>query len=429
MPVLKKIRKNSLLSGSATYLFSNILNAAIPFALLPILTRNLSQTEYGEVAMFQTLLAALSAFTGLSVQGATNRKYFDEGIRKQELKQFIGSSLQVLAISSLLVFLVLYLFSDRVSVSLSLDVRWILWAVFVSAAGFIVNIRLGQWLIRKEARSYGALEVSRSLVNMALSIFLVVILFQGAEGRIVAQVYTAAIFALIAAYLLWKDQLLLLFTWRPDYIKEILSFGVPLIPHIGGLFLLNSVDRFVINSELGLAQAGIYMVGVQVSLVMTIVFDAINKAYVPWLYERLCKNEAREKQKIILYTYLYFAVAFLAAAIMFVIGPHLITLVAGPNYSESGKIIGWLALGRAFGGMYLMVAAYTFYSKRTGLFSLATIVSGLLNVILLLLLVRVMGLEGAAIAFAIAMAFRFLLTWWIAQRRHPMPWFSFILEK
>jgi O-antigen/teichoic acid export membrane protein len=427
--VFKRVRKSSLLSGSATYLFSNLLNAAIPFALLPVLTRNLSQTEYGEVAMFQTLLAALSAFTGLSVQGAANRKYYDEGISKQELKHFIGSSLQVLAISSLLVFLVLYLVSDRVSVSLDLDIRWILWAVFVSAAGFVVNIRLGQWLIRKEGRSYGVLQVSQSLVNMALSVILVVILLQGAEGRIVAQVYTAAFFTLIATYLLWKDQLLLLFTWRPGYIKEILSFGVPLMPHIGGLFLLNSVDRFVINSELGLAQAGIYMVGVQLSMVMSIVFDAINKAYVPWLYERLTRNRAREKQKIILYTYLYFAVALLTAAIMFIIGPYLVTLVAGPNFSESGKIIGWLALGRAFGGMYLMVAAYTFYSKRTGLFSLATIVSGLLNVILLILLVRVMGLEGAAIAFAIAMAVRFLLTWWIAQLRHPMPWFSFVVEK
>lgn len=52
------------------YLVSNILNAIIPFALLPVLTRYLSPEEYGEVAMFQTLLGAMTAFVGLSMAGA-----------------------------------------------------------------------------------------------------------------------------------------------------------------------------------------------------------------------------------------------------------------------------------------------------------------------------------------------------------------------
>jgi O-antigen/teichoic acid export membrane protein len=76
--------------------------------------------------------------------------------------------------------------------------------------------------------------------------------------------------------------------------------------------------------------------------------------------------------------------------------------------------------------MYLMVTNYIFYSKRTGLLSIASISSGILNLVLLIILVRIFGLEGAAIAFAISMGIRFLLTWWIAHKRHPMPWFNFI---
>ncbi|EIQ9127591.1 polysaccharide biosynthesis protein, partial [Escherichia coli] len=47
----------SLLKISSIYLFSNILNALIPFLLLPILTHNLTPNEYGQVAMFQTLIS------------------------------------------------------------------------------------------------------------------------------------------------------------------------------------------------------------------------------------------------------------------------------------------------------------------------------------------------------------------------------------
>ena len=88
-------------------------------------------------------------------------------------------------------------------------------------------------------------------------------------------------------------------------------------------------------------------------------------------------------------------------------------------------MIGWLALGQALHGMYMMVTNYIFYSKRTGLLSLSTMTAGLVNVGLLMVLVSSMGLKGAAIAFAISMGIKFLLTWYVAHLRHPMPWFDF----
>ncbi|MGJ3660750.1 oligosaccharide flippase family protein, partial [Shigella boydii] len=46
----------SVYKNSSIYLISNIFNALIPFILLPILTRNLTPYEYGQIAMFQTLV-------------------------------------------------------------------------------------------------------------------------------------------------------------------------------------------------------------------------------------------------------------------------------------------------------------------------------------------------------------------------------------
>lgn len=422
---LSKLKTNTLLSGTAIYLFSNILNAAIPFALLPILTRYLNPAEYGEIAMFQTLLAGLAAVTGFSVAGACNRKYYDNNLSQQDMRAFIASSLQILLASSGMVFLIMLVFHTHFEAWLGLDKKWILWAVIVSACSIVIQIRLGQWQVRKEAKKYGALQISQSLFNMLLSLLLVVALMQGAAGRIQAQVYAAILFAIIALILLKKDRLLGFFNWRPEYIKEALKFGIPLIPHIGGIFLLTSIDRLVINTELGIADAGIYMVAVQLAGSAALIFDALNKAYVPWLYERLKRDRAEEKKQIVRFTYLWFLLILLGSALAFLIGPWLVVFIAGQEYSKAGEVIGWLFLGQALGGMYLMVTNYIFYSKRTGLLSLATVFSGLLNILLLVVLIRLLGLEGASIAFSVAMAVRFLLTWWVAQKVHPMPWFSF----
>lgn len=419
------VKKSSFVSGAGVYLLSNILNGVIPFILLPVMTRYLSPSEYGEVAMFQTFIGALGAFVGMVFVGAANRKNYDNSIRKEELAAFIGSCIQLALIFSTVVFLFVFIFQQQLSNWLNLKSSYVLLAVFVAFCAVIINLRLGQWQVNKKAIKYGILQISQSLLNIILSLFFIIILLKEAEGRIEAQILVSLVFFFVALYILKKDNLLKVFIWRKDYLSEALKFGIPLMPHVAGSFLLISVDRFVINQEIGIEEAGIYMVAVQLTAAISILFDAINKAYVPWLFEKLKSDQMNEKRKIVKFTYAWFFLIILGVIFTFYVGPYLVVLIAGEQYAQAGKVIGWLALGQGFQGMYLMVTNYIFYSKKTGLLSVASISSGVLNLILLVILIRIFGLEGAAIAFAISMCIRFLLTWWIAHKRHPMPWFSF----
>lgn len=422
---MNKPKASSFTGGTSIYLVSNILNGIIPFILLPIMTRYMNPAEYGEVAMFQTLLGALGAFTGSVFVGAAGRKYYDSNLEKHELAEFIGSCIQLIMIFSTFAFIVLFIFQNQLSEWLSLDPIYIIFAVLTAMCSAVINIRLNQWQVKKQALKFGAFQISQSLLNMLLSLLFVVVMLKGAEGRINAQFITGLIFLLISLFLLNKDRLLKVFILRSDYIKEALRFGVPLIPHIAGGFLLTTVDRFVINKEMGLDKAGIYMVAVQLTVAISIVFDAINKAYVPWLFEKLKEDNYQQKIKIVKFTYAWFILILIGAFLAFFIGPYIVVFIAGEKYAKAGDVIGWLALGQGFQGMYLMITNYIFYSKRTGMLSLASISSGVLNLILLIILVRILGLEGASIAFAISMGIRFLLTWYIANKRHPMPWLLF----
>ncbi|WP_188007790.1 lipopolysaccharide biosynthesis protein [Photobacterium damselae] len=414
-----------LFKGASIYLVSNLLNAVIPFLLLPILTRYLSPAEYGQIAMFQTLLAGIGTFIGLNSIGAANRKFYDDDIDETVLKQFNGSCVHILIISGLIAFIGVFLFKNQLSEFLAIPTSWILAAVVISAFGFITSMRLGQWQIRSQAKRFGFLQVSSSLVNMLLSLLFVIVLAQGAQGRIDAQVITAIFAAIVSCIWLYKDKLLYVFVWNPKYIKEALSFGVPLIPHHLGFFLISAVDRFVINQKLGLTDAGVYMVAVQLSSAMSIIFDAINKAYVPWLFERLKEDILEDKKQIVKYTYIYYFIILLVVGLVFLVGPFFITLIAGYEYMGAGKLIGWLCFGQAFGGMYLMVTNYLFFAKKTGSLSIVTITTGCINIMLLVYLVDKFGIEGAAFSFAIAKFIQFIGTWIISNRYFNMPWCCF----
>lgn len=415
---------SKLLKNSSIYLTSTLLNSIIPFALMPILTRYLTQDEYGQIAMFQTLIVAMSALVGFSVHGAASRKYYDNDITTSTLKKFNGACFQILMFSSSFVLLVTYFTEDLLAKYLNIPKEWIIFSVVIASTGFIVQIRLGQWQIRNSAKKFGFFQVCQSLFNMLLSLLFVVVFIRGAEGRIEAQLIISLLFSFLAIYLLHKDRLINFCQWSPKLINEALSFGIPLIPHVVGGFLLVFLDRFIINQELGVSDVAVYMVAVQLSSALNIIFQSFNKAYAPWLFEQLKINDIKQKINIVKMTYIYFAVVLILGALSFIIGPFVVILIAGEKYRASGSIIGWLCLGQIFNGMYLMVTNYIFYSKKTARLSMVTIFSGTVNALLLMLLIQPLGLLGASIAFTVSSFLMFLFTWAVSIKCHAMPWFS-----
>ncbi|WP_338891545.1 lipopolysaccharide biosynthesis protein [Aeromonas rivipollensis] len=410
-----------LLKRSSIYLLSNILNALIPFFLLPVLTRYLTPDEYGQISMFQILVTGLAALTGLNSIGAANRKYYDNN-EASSLALFNGTCVHILLLSTFFLAVVSFLLSEQLSQWLNIPESWIYFAVVISAANFLIQLRLGQWQIREKAIAFGVMQVSQSIIIMILSLFLIIWLQQGASGRVDALFLTTVIYGLLGLLLLYRERLILLFPLRKSFFKEALDFGIPLIPHVVGVFVLSSVDRFLINRELGIAETGIYMLAVQLSLGMAVVFDAINKALVPWLFRALKDNNPLQLQKVVKFTYIFFIVVFILGCLSFLVGPWVVTWIAGEAYQKAGTVIGWLCLGQAFGGMYLMVTNYLFYEKRTGVLSVLTIFSGLVNIVALLYLIPIKGIEGAAIAYSISMLVRFLGTWFLVSMYSSISW-------
>jgi O-antigen/teichoic acid export membrane protein len=59
------------------FLGANIVSAGIPFLLLPFLTKALTPSDYGIVAMFGVMVNVFGTLTGLSVHGAIGVRYFE----------------------------------------------------------------------------------------------------------------------------------------------------------------------------------------------------------------------------------------------------------------------------------------------------------------------------------------------------------------
>ncbi|OBT24230.1 oligosaccharide flippase family protein [Vibrio splendidus] len=418
----------STLKNTSVYLISNIVNAAVPFLLLPILTRELTPVDYGKVALFQMLITGMTALIGFNVVGAASRKYYDDNMDEGLLKKFNGACLHILMSSSLIISIILLIFKIDISNYLEIDSDWIVLSILICLSNFISNLRLGQWQVRKKAVSYGVFQVGKTVVNISFSLLLVVTFSFGGEGRVLAIFISSALYCIIALYYLYRDDLVDFFSWELVFLKEALYFGTPLIPHTIGLFLIGSIDRYIISQEMGFFDAGIYMVAFQISTAIAILFDAINKAFVPWLFSKLKENSLEENQNIVKKTYLYFMFLSMLAVVSYILSPFIILFVIGSEYKDAQSVIGILCIGQIFGGMYLMVTNYIFYSKKTAGLSAITITCGVANVVIMTIMVGKYGLQGAAYAFAFTKLLQFAFTWIYSSHVLPMPWFRVLID-
>lgn len=417
--MLKQLVDKKLISSTGTYTVSKIINAAIPFLLMPVLTRYLTPTDYGIIAMFSVLLGIVSPFLGLSLHGAVGVRYFDRS--ETDLPKYIGNCFIILAVSTSVVSLAMWLFARPISLYSAFPRRWLWTVVVVAAAQFAGLIQLTLWQAELKPVRYAVFQNLQTLVNVGLTLLLVVGLGMNWQGRIDAQVTTMAVFG-IAAVVFLRGSGRLNLTYDRPRAASALRFGIPLIPHALGGMLMVQTDRIFLANMVGVATAGIYTVGYQFGSVIELLSASFNQAFSPWLFERLNRDEPGMKRRIVKLTYVYFGVILLLAMFLALVVPWFLTFFVGKDFVEAGKYVFWIVLGYACNGMYYMVANYIFYTAKTAVLAWVTFSTALLNIAFNYIFIRLNGPVGAAQASALAFFVIFILTWILSARVYKMPW-------
>lgn len=416
----------NLKKNVSIYLLGNIAVALIPFFLLPILTRYLNPEEYGIVAIFTTLVSLLNPIIGFNVHSGLSKRWFDQ--EQFQISEYLFSCIIILIFSVFLVLLILMCFENWLTQITGISPFWIYCVVIVSFFAFLIQLRLIIWQVQEKPKQYIMFQFFLGLINFSLSIILTIFLLKNYQGRLVG--YSVATILLGSmSYFTLSREFKFRFKVNFNYIKDALSFGLPLIPHVIGAMLLLTIDRMIVSFKLGTTSVGIYMVAVQIALGFNLVNESFNKAFAPKLFSILKDNDFKKHVEIIKVTYAYFGLLLLAPVFSIILGPSMILVLAGSEYREAANVLNWLILMQAFHGMYYLVACYLLYECKTYIISIITISCGAISLFLTWYLIDVFGLVGASIGATIGMFFEFILNWRVASIVHPMPWVAIFKDK
>lgn len=412
--------RSKLFGNAAIYLGANILNAGIPFLLMPILTRVLTPADYGTVAMFGVVLSVMGAFTGLSVHGAIGVRYFQ--LTKRELAEYVGACVGILVLSTATLLLLVAVSGAWLAAITGVPKDWLLVAVLLSGFQFLGNIRLSLWQVTGRAKEYGLFQVTQSMLNTGTALILIVIVGFAWQGRVLGQATAIGIFAIIAIWSLSKDRYLMISnTWRMQ-CRDALNFGVPLIPHVIGGLIISTAGQFFVTNKFGVSETGLYVIGAQIGSILGVIADAFVKSYAPWLYEKL-KDESASARHLVVgatyYVFIFFLIlATIASGIAYLVFPY----VVGEKFQSARFLMIFFIFGNAFIGMYYAIAGFFFFTSKTKFISMVTVSSGLISIFLMWFLGSNWATEGVAVGYFLSQIITFVLAWKISSIVYPMPW-------
>lgn len=417
---IKNILKHRLIKTSGIYIFGTLLTKAIPFFIIPIITRYLSPSDFGVVATFTALIGIIQPFLSMSIPSFLEVQYFT--LEKKNFKvyfpSFISLLIALLILTSIICWLFLPLFKSTDIISL----KWILILI-----GHIFFLTLGEIFlsllkITEKPYKFNLYQIFRTLINFSLSCILIISFNMGWEGRLFGIAGSSLISGIFVLFFIRK--FFTPFKVSLTHIKESLHYGLPLIPHALSGWVMTASDRFFINHYVGLEENGIYSLGYQIGMIMGILVYSFSYVWNPFLFKTLNDKYPDTDKKIVKFTYLFFIVIAAVAIMLGYLAPFIIKIFATEPYYPAIKFVPWVAFAYAVNGMYMMVAGYIFYVKKTKYVAISTTCGALLNIILNFILVpRFQGM-GAIWATLIANVFILFSTWYFSMKLYPMPWFK-----
>jgi O-antigen/teichoic acid export membrane protein len=414
---------SKLIKNSAIYTIGDLLPKVVSVLMIPIYTNEnyLSPTQKGIVDSIMLIGSIFFTFYLLGLDAALNRFYYSD--KDEEKRKTLISTLWIF----------LFAYTLTLSVGLILFGRGLSKLIFKNIPFepffklMIVNCFFSTFTImpltlfrmKGQALKFGIFNILTTLLNVSFCIYFIVFLKQGAAGNIKGYIWCNFVFATIYLLLTFKD---LKLKFSLSILKESLEYGIPLIPHAIGGWVINASDRWFIGRYRDLKEVAIYGVAYQIGSLLDFLVGAINKAYVPFFFKTIDEDE---NAKTIFEDILkYYSVLILSLGLgIAMFSKEIILILAHSDaYIVAYKIIPIITLVSVVHGYYFMSVNSIFYAKKTKFLAIVTAISAIINILLNFILIPKYGMYAAAFTTLVAYLFSSIATYIVAQKCYYIKW-------
>ncbi len=411
-----------LATTGAAYTAASILSKVIAVALLPLYTRYLTTEDYGAAEILFAAVVAASIIVRLGLIEAILRFYY---LDDEDPARVVSGTFAGLFWLSTLGVLIALPFAEPLSELLLPNPE----KLDGSAAELVRIAIVGLWVLtmwefmltlfrlEERARAFFVTTILNVVAAIGLTVVLVVGLDEGARGLLLGSYATGAAFVLALIALQWRR---LSLRFDPALLRRLFRFGLPTMPAEVSLYALNFVDRLIIARSLGLAEAGLYSLGVKFAQAVNVLVRGFQLAWPPLAYSIRDDGEARRVYATVVT--LFVAGCSFVVAGMWLFAPWIVRALAAPKFFDSYEVIGLITAAVTLYALYLVLVVILGRTGRTEFNLPAALGALVVNVVLNLLLVPRLEIVGAALALVASYLVVLGLMYAFTQRLFPVPY-------
>lgn len=381
-----KFRNNRTVVNGAMFAIFSFINRGFGFFLLLLLANYIAPAEYGYLSLFNTVVMIIGFFMALSTEGYMSVAYFGEGPEGVK-KTFSGILFLTITVSLFLVISIL-LGGEWLSEKLSLSRIMLYIAVAIAFFTVFVNLNLDFFRIKGKVKQYGLFSCGNALLNFTLTLILVIGLLLSWFGRVYAQLLCFSLFGIIAIVFFCANKLYCRLDFT--YLKKMLLWGIPLIPHQASAFFRDGCDKYIINHFHTIEEVGLFSFAATLGTVIFMFGVGFNQSYSVDIYKILGDNDLSnvEKKAALKKQRMLFTKIYVVFAALFTITCYFIIPLLLPKYSGAMNYFLLLSVYYLLTCIYLVHVNALFYYKKTNYIMYITLFSSLLHMVLSLFFTR-----------------------------------------
>lgn len=420
----KLIFSKQLFKSFSIYTLSSVICKAIPFLLIPVFTKHLTPEDYGVISIMLAGILAISPLLGPGVNELLTVEF--QSFKKKELNQFVSTSIGFSILMFLFFIIFFYTLGDYLGSTLGIIKSVVIAIPIVALTSFSFELYLN--ILRNEDKpfAYAKLSIGRTIIEISLSTVLIVAYQFGYMGRVSGILISGIIFTLLfIVFLLKRDYLSL--TFKKEYLKSILKFGLPTIPVFIMILILNNCDKYIVSKLLGMKEVGIYGIANQISVISNVALSSFLVPFTPYVYKQIALGTAPSKLQVVRASYLFLLFFTLINLIIYLLSPILFNYFIDIRYHEAIIYLPQLLLGQVFWALFMIVTAgYIYYFKKTRFYYFLSPVIIVFSFLTTTVLTEYFGLMGTSFAYLLSNFFLFILSLLFFKfTSFRLPWFKF----
>ena len=389
-----KNKKTELIKNTLIIALGKMSTQFLTFLLLPVYTSKISSTEYGNIDLIISYSTFLIPIITIQQEFAVFRFLIDARGDDRKVAGIISTGvfnmLKLLLPFSIIATPILFLLKIKFA-------EWIILNILATATlSFFLQVSRGVG----ESLKYSVASILTGMINVGLNLFFIFGLNLGGEAILIASVISsiAGVCYLLGSLRL-TDKIAKAFVEK-DVKKMLIRYSLPVMLNGVAWWVVNASDRTIMAYFVSLSAVGVYAAANTFASVVNGLFYIFNMSWSESASMHL-KSKDAEGYFSDVFNSMVKIFTFICSALIFAL-PIAFKLLIKQDYRESYNYIPLLVLGALICGIanyYSCIYSALLVPQKI---MKTTLIAGIVNVLIDLVLVHFIGVYAAIISTIIA---------------------------